>query len=96
MLCTIYYAIHNTVYIIVVHHGILNDIYINKPWYILQHLLFIHLQQHPCPQHSPRCRALLDEVFVATSTSELDWVHLGTIGTRGGELAAAEHPHVLG
>ena len=25
-----------------------------------------------------------------------DWVHLGTLGTRGGELAAAEHPHVLG
>jgi hypothetical protein len=25
-----------------------------------------------------------------------DWVHLGTLGTRGGELAAAEHPHFLG
>jgi hypothetical protein len=25
-----------------------------------------------------------------------DWVHLGTLGTLGGELAAAEHPHVLG
>ena len=25
-----------------------------------------------------------------------DWVHLGTLWTRGGELAAAEHPHVLG
>jgi hypothetical protein len=27
--------------------------------------------------------------------SENDWVHLGTLGNQGGELAAA-HPHVLG
>jgi hypothetical protein len=34
-------------------------------------------------------------LFIFTNVIS-DWVHLGTLGTRGGELAAAEHPHFLG